>query len=297
MEDLIEKLRGTIKKDFLLSPITYFKVGGKVDYFFQPEDTDDLIFFLKNKPKDLDIFVLGLGSNVIIRDGGFRGVVIRLNNFTAIDLRAEDKIVAGAFASDKMVANFAKNNSLAGMEFLHTIPGTLGGAVFMNAGCFGGEIKDIFEYCKVIDYFGNEKTLFVDDMNFEYRHSSLFENDYIVVEVCLKGKKGKREEIEKNFLEIEGKRKASQPSGERTGGSTFANPKGEKAWQLIKKVGLDKLKVGGAYVSEKHSNFIINGGTATAKDIEILGETIRKKVKEQENVELKWEIKIIGEGI
>ncbi len=297
MENLIGELKGIVKKNFLLSPITYFKVGGRVDYFFQPKDIEDLTFFLKNKPKDMDIFILGLGSNIVVRDGGFRGVVIRLNNFTAINLQGENKIVAGAFVADKTVATFAKNNSLAGMEFLHTIPGTLGGAVFMNAGCFGKEIKDIFEYCKVVDYCGNEKKFFLDDMNFSYRYSSLFKNNYIVVEICLKGEKNIKGEIEKTILEIEKQRTASQPRGERTGGSTFANPHGMKAWELIKKVGLDKLRIGGAYIAAKHSNFIINDGTATANDIEILGETIRKKVKEQEGIDLEWEIQIIGERI
>jgi UDP-N-acetylmuramate dehydrogenase len=295
MSDDLPKVKGEYRFNSPLANSTWFRVGGNADVIFRPEDANDLATFIKNKPKDLKCLTLGVCSNIIIRDGGFRGCIIKLGrNFAGIKI-ANGNIITGSSALDTNVAKFAAENNISGLEFLIGVPGTIGGALAMNAGAYGTEVKDVLISAKAIDEKGNIIELKNPDFGFTYRKNSLPEN-LIFVEATFQGKKGSKEEILAKMKNITDSREATQPVRTKTGGSTFKNPAGDKkAWQLIDEAGLRGYKKGGAMVSDKHCNFLINTGNATAKDIEDLGDEVRAKVKEKFGIELEWEIKRIGE--
>ncbi len=295
MHDMFSNCRGKVKENAPLAKLTYFKVGGSAQYLFEPQDMDDLITFIKNKPKHINVMIMGLASNLLIRDGGIDGVVVRLKKgFSNIEQITDDIIEVGAGCSDLKIAKYAAKNGMVGFSFLSGIPGSIGGALRMNAGAFGSEIKDILLSAKMLDENGNIIDMSLSEMGMEYRHCSVAK-DYIFLSAKLKATgKAKTETLEAQINDIQSKRDDSQPKGAFTGGSTFANPEGYKAWQLIDSVGMRGYKIGGAMVSEKHCNFLINTGNATASDIENLGELIRQKVKEKHNIQLRWEIKRIG---
>ncbi len=286
-------VRGKCEVNASLCKLTWFRVGGQADILFTPEDRDDLSEFLHHIPADLAIMPLGVGSNVLIRDSGIDGAVIRFGKkFSDITIEGNE-IIAGAGAPDIAVAGAARDAHLAGLEFLRGIPGTLGGAVKMNAGAYGAEMSDILISADVMDRRGVVHIIKRDDLQFSYRHSAL-PDDMICLSVRLKGTPGVKGEIAQRMQAIADAREESQPLRTRTGGSTFKNPDGDKAWSLIDGAGCRGLRVGGAMVSEKHCNFLINTGDATANDIEELGEEIRRRVMNNSGVDLKWEIRIVG---
>lgn len=288
-------IRGVLKQNYNLKHLTWLKVGGDADIFFKPEDIEDLKIFLKENNNRFPITVIGAGSNLIIRDKGVEGVVIKLGrNFTDIQFVDNNLIVAGAGCLNSSLAKFCLINSITGFEFLIGIPGTVGGGVAMNAGSYGCEFKDIVASVEVLDTEGNLIIIPLDRIGFSYRTNSL-PKDLIFTRVFFQAKnKEDTNKIKQKMDEISAIRSSSQPVSEKTGGSTFANPKGFKAWELIDKSGLRSARVGGACMSEMHCNFMINDNNATATDMENLGELIRQKVKENSGIELQWEIKRIG---
>jgi len=291
--DRLPAVRGRLTENAPLAGITWFRVGGPAEVMFRPADRDDLVDFLKAKPAEVPVNVLGVASNVLIRDGGLPGVTLRLGRGFA-DIAAEDSdIVCGGAALDVNVATAAKLAGITGLEFLSGVPGTIGGAVRMNAGAYGKETKDVLVWAEAVDPQGELHRLSPADLKFEYRHSAL-PADWICLGARLHGEPGERSEIEARMKEIQSQRADSQPVRSRTGGSTFKNPVGHKAWQLIDAAGCRGLSIGGAMVSEQHCNFLINTGTATAADLENLGEEVRRRVKEQSGVELEWEIRRLG---
>lgn len=292
----LPKINGKYHFNKPLSKYNWFKTGGTADILFEPKDKNDLIHFLKNKPKNIPIFILGGGSNLLIRDGGIRGIVILLkNNFTKISLDQNKNInVECGLLNSKFFA-FCKKNLIGGYEFLGTIPGTIGGSIRMNAGCYNNEIKDKLISIETIDLDGNTKIYLNQECNFEYRKNNLPENLIFVSAIFNGNQTNTKEEIEKSFQEKTTKRKNSQPIGKKTGGCTFKNPETTPAWKLIKEVGMQNKEINGAKMSEKHANFMINTGKATSTDLENLGELIRKKVKKNTGIDLEWEIKIVGE--
>ena len=293
--DRLPKTRGRITENADLGKQTWFRVGGSADVLFKPENIEDLQHFLHYLPDDIPVTVLGVASNLIIRDGGIRGVTIRLlKDFAKVEALDGNLIHAGAGATDKNVAVVAARNNIAGLEFFSGIPGTIGGAVRMNAGAYERETKDVLVQATCIDRRGKIYTVDAHDLNMEYRHTELPE-DWIVVSAVFQGKKGKQEEIEARMAEIQDKRESTQPVREKTGGATFANPLPYKSWELIDKAGCRGHTIGGAQMSEKHCNFMINTGEATALDLEQLGETVRKRVYANSDILLRWEIKRIGE--
>lgn len=296
-DDLIARLpavRGRLSAQAGLADITWFRVGGPADAMFRPADRDDLIAFLKGKPADVPVTVLGVGSNTLVRDGGIDGVVIRLGrDFAGITACDNNEIEAGAGALDVNVAQTAQTHGIAGLEFLRGIPGTVGGGLRMNAGAYGTEFKDVLVWAEAVDAQGNLHRLSPAEMKFGYRHCGVPE-DWIFLGCRLKGRPGDKAAIQARMDEIQAAREGSQPIRSRTGGSTFANPEGHKAWQLIDAAGCRGLVVGDAQVSEQHCNFLINRGSATAADLETLGETVRRRVKDSSGIELRWEIKRIG---
>lgn len=296
-DDLIARLpavRGRLSAQAGLAEITWFRVGGPADAMFRPADRDDLIAFLKTKPADVPVTVLGVGSNTLVRDGGIDGVVIRLGrDFASITACDNNEIEAGAGALDVNVAQTAQMHGIAGLEFLRGIPGTVGGGLRMNAGAYGTEFKDVLVWAEAVDGQGNLHRLSPAEMKFGYRHCGVPE-DWIFLSCRLKGRPGDKAQIQARMDEIQAAREGSQPIRSRTGGSTFANPEGHKAWQLIDAAGCRGLVVGDAQVSEQHCNFLINRGSATAADLETLGETVRRRVKEASGIDLRWEIKRIG---
>lgn len=294
--DRLPKVRGKLREGAQLAKVTWFQVGGPADVMFRPEDEADLADFLKGKPEDLPVTVIGVGSNLLVRDGGIRGVVIRLGRpFT--DVVVEDGAVhAGAGALDLNVAQTAQMNGIAGLEFLSGIPGTIGGALRMNAGAYGTEIKDVLVSATAIDGSGNIHTVTPDEMNMTYRHCGVPE-DWIFTSAILRASSGDPEDIAKRMDDIQKSRAESQPIKSRTGGSTFANPVPKRAWEVIDAAGCRGLKIGGAQMSEQHCNFMINTGNATALDLEQLGDEVRRRVKEHSGVELRWEIRRIGERL
>ncbi|MCP5322445.1 MAG: UDP-N-acetylmuramate dehydrogenase [Candidatus Paracaedibacteraceae bacterium] len=296
MLDILPQVRGRYTFDDLLSKHVWFRVGGAADVMFRPADLDDLIFFLKEKPSDLEVLTLGMGSNVLIRDKGLKGVVVRLARGFAECYIQEDKLIAGAGTLDRNVAFMAAKAGISGFEFLATIPGTIGGALKMNAGCYDSEIKDILLWVKAVDLQGNLKTYTVEELNYSYRKCGLTER-VIFVEACFKASEHKpAKEIYEKIEKFLAQRELTQPTRTKTGGSTFKNPEGKKAWELIDQVGGRGLSFGGACFSEKHCNFLINTGTATAADIETLGELVRQRVFSQLGIELQWEIMRLGEA-
>jgi len=263
---------------------------------FTPEDEQDLCKFLNHLPDDIPLMSLGVGSNLLICDGGIEGVVIRFGKKFSKVSADENIITAGSGAPDISVARAALSAKLGGFEFLRGVPGTIGGALKMNAGAYGAEIKDIFLEARAVDLAGNIHILSHDDMGFSYRHTAV-PDDYIFVEATFMGTFGDADEIQKRMNEIGDAREESQPLRTRTGGSTFKNPDGLSAWKLIEDAGCRGLKIGGARVSEKHCNFLINEGDATATDIEELGEEVRHRVMKNSGLQLEWEIKRIGRRI
>ncbi|MFY9789524.1 MAG: UDP-N-acetylmuramate dehydrogenase [Pseudolabrys sp.] len=286
------ELRGRLLANQPIGEFTWFRVGGPAQAFFMPEDENDLAYFLRNLPGETPVTVIGAGSNMIVRDGGVAGVVIRLGRGFN-DVKVEDhRITAGTAILDVMVARAAQPAGIAGLAFLSGIPGTIGGALRMNGGAYGGETKDVLVETQGVDRQGNLRKFTNREMGFSYRHCGVSE-DVIFTAAVLQGRAGAPEEIAAEMATIKKKREASQPRN-RTGGSTFKNPPGHSAWNLVDDAGCRGLTVGGAQVSELHSNFLINLGGATAADIEILGETVRERVKAHSGVELEWEIKRVG---
>ena len=287
------KLRGRLLPNQSLAELTWFRVGGPAQALLMPEDEADLAYFLGAIPADVPVIVVGLGSNLIVRDGGIPGVVVRLGRGFS-DVKVDGlRITAGPAVPDVKVARGAQEVGIAGLSFMRGIPGAVGGALRMNGGAYGGETKDVLVSARAVDRAGNLHVLSNADMHYTYRHCGAPE-DFIFTEATFEGRSGDREVIAAEMDKITESREATQPIKSRTGGSTFKNPPGHKAWQLIDKAGCRGLIVGGAQVSELHCNFLINQGTATAADIENLGETVRKRVKESSGVDLDWEIKRIG---
>jgi UDP-N-acetylmuramate dehydrogenase len=287
------QLRGRLMANQSLAEMTWFRVGGPAQVLFMPEDEDDLAYFLKNLPAEIPVTVVGLGSNLIVRDGGVPGVVIRLGRgFNEITVEG-NRIRTGTAVPDVKVARTAQEEGLAGLAFLRGIPGGIGGALRMNGGAYGRETKDALVEVRAVDRQGRVHVLSIADMHYTYRHCGAPE-DFIFTQALFQGAPGDRDAIAAEMDKITESREATQPIKSRTGGSTFKNPQGNKAWQLIDAAGCRGLKVGKAQVSEMHCNFLINLGGASAADIETLGETVRKRVKESSGVELDWEIKRIG---
>ena len=287
-------VRGILKKDAPLAKLVWFKSGGAADWLFEPADLKDLMNFLHQLEPGIPVMALGLGSNLIIRDGGIPGVVVRLGkSFSSIDVKPDNVIECGGGAPGILVASKARDAGIAGLEFLRGIPGTVGGFVRMNGGAYGREVADILIDCDVIMPDGNCMRLPVSDLDYSYRHSRLPEGA-IVVAARFKGEPGDPEAIGAEMDRIAEERENSQPLRTKTGGSTFKNPEGGKAWQLVDKAGCRGLTMGGAQVSEKHTNFLINTGDATSSDIEGLGEEVRRRVCEETGIALEWEIKRVG---
>ena len=278
-----------------LSKYSWFNLGGPADIFFRPQNKDQLVEFLKDiRKNNFKQHILGAGSNTLIRDSGVKGVVIKLSSkFSNLKLLEKDTIEVGAAALDKQVSDFAKKNDISKMEFLSCIPGSIGGAITMNSGCYGSDISKILLSIKVIDDNGKEKEIKKDEIKFYYRGTDLPKN-YIILSAKLKGIVSSKKLIEKKQNELIQRKKESQPSQIKTGGSTFKNNSDKKAWMLIKESGCDKLYVGDAKISEKHCNFFINNGNARTSDIEKLINQVKKEVKTKTGVDLELEIKIIG---
>jgi UDP-N-acetylmuramate dehydrogenase len=287
------KLRGRLLPNQSLAELTWFRVGGSAQLLFMPEDESDLGHFLANLPAEIGVTVIGLGSNLIVRDGGVPGVVIRLGRGFG-DVTVEGRrIRAGAAVPDVKAARAAQDAGIAGLSFMRGIPGGVGGALRMNGGAYGRETKDALIEARAVDRQGRSHVLSNRDMGYTYRHCSV-PADYIFTQALYEGEPGDPAVIAAEMDKITESREATQPIRSRTGGSTFKNPPNGKAWQLIDAAGCRGLKVGGAQVSEMHCNFLINLGGATAADIETLGETVRRRVKENSGVELEWEIERIG---
>jgi UDP-N-acetylmuramate dehydrogenase len=296
MPSLIERLpavRGRLTENAPLAGITWFRVGGPAEVMFRPADREDLIAFLAHKPADVPVTVIGVGSNLLVRDGGVPGVVIRLGKGFADVAIDGTTLRVGAAMLDLNVAFAARDAGIAGLEFLSGIPGTIGGALRMNAGAYGREMKDVTIAAEALDPAGRLHRLTLDQLQFSYRHCGVAE-DWIFLAAELTGTRDEAGAIGQRMQDIQDKREASQPIRTRTGGSTFANPTGHKAWELIDRAGCRGLRQGGAVVSEKHCNFLINTGTATAADLETLGEEVRRRVKAMSGIELAWEIRRIG---
>lgn len=287
-------VRGTIKADAPLAPLVWFKAGGAAQWLFEPKDADDLAAFLRDLDPAVPVMALGLGSNLIVRDGGVPGVVVRLGKpFATAERREATTIVCGGGASGILVSSTARDAGIAGLEFLRSIPGTVGGFVRMNGGAYGRETCDILVECDVVLRSGERVTLANADLGYSYRHSTLPEGA-VVVSATFRGHPGDPAAIQAEMDRIAAAREASQPLRSKTGGSTFKNPDGHKAWQLVDEAGCRGLQLGGAQVSEKHTNFLLNLGEATSADIEALGEEVRRRVKDRSGIELEWEIQRVG---
>jgi UDP-N-acetylmuramate dehydrogenase len=289
----LPRVRGSYEPMADLGRMTWFRTGGPAEVLFTPADVADLQIFLQGRPSDVPFTVIGLGSNLLVRDGGLPGVVVRLGRAFAV-IEADGLVVrCGAGAVDANVAAMARDAGIAGLEFLTGIPGTIGGTLRMNGGAYGREIKDVFISATAVNRRGDVHKLNATEVGFSYRHTELAE-DWIFTGAELQGEQGDPETIAARIREIRAEREDSQPTQARTGGSTFANPPGHKAWELIDAAGCRGLMNGGAQVSPKHTNFLINTGTATADALEALGEDVRRRVKEQSGVSLHWEIRRIG---
>ena len=294
MADTLPRVAGKLTPDAPLAPLVWFKSGGKAEWLFEPKDVADLQQFLRDLDPAMPVMALGLGSNLIVRDGGVRGVVVRLGKaFAKVSLSADLTLDCGAGASGILVSSTARDNGIAGLEFLRSIPGTVGGFVRMNGGAYGGEVKDVLIDCDIVLRDGTLQTLSNTMLNYTYRHSSLPQGA-IVVAARFKGHAGKPDDIQAEMERIAASREASQPLRSKTGGSTFKNPDGHKAWQLVDQAGCRGLTMGGAQVSEKHCNFLLNLGDASSADIEGLGEEVRRRVKDKSGVTLEWEIQRVG---
>jgi UDP-N-acetylmuramate dehydrogenase len=286
--------RGRLEANVPLAELTWFRVGGPAEVLFSPADESDLAEMLKQTPADIAVHVIGVGSNLLVRDGGVPGIVIRLGKgFGEVAAEAGHRIRTGTAVPDVRVARFALDHSIGGLTFLRGIPGTIGGALRMNGGAYGRETKDILLEARAVDRKGSLRVLSNADMHYTYRHCGAPE-DLIFTQALLQGEAGDKDEIARAMNDVTERREATQPVKSRTGGSTFKNPPGHKSWQLIDQAGLRGFAIGAAKVSEMHCNFLINEGGATAAQIEELGETIRHRVKETSGIELDWEIKRIG---
>jgi UDP-N-acetylmuramate dehydrogenase len=287
-------LRGRLTPDAEIAPFTWFRVGGRAELLFQPADAEDLSLFLSRLDPAVPVHVIGVGSNLLVRDGGIEGVVIRLSAKGFGHARREgERIRAGAALPDKRLAAFARDEGLGGFAFFHGIPGTVGGALRMNAGANGAETQERLVAAHAVDRTGQERVLSRAEMGFTYRHSAAPE-DLIFTEAVFAGPPAEPTAIEAEMEAVERHREAAQPIREKTGGSTFVNPPGRRAWELIDAAGCRGLRIGGAMVSEMHCNFLINADSATAHDLELLGETVRARVYETSGVRLEWEIRRIG---
>jgi UDP-N-acetylmuramate dehydrogenase len=286
-------VRGRYRADVPLGPRTWLRVGGPAAVVFQPADAADLAIFLKGKPAEIGVTPIGVASNLLVRDGGIEGVVLRFaGSLAEVDVD-DERLRVGAGATDRMIAIQAMKAGLSGLEFLIGIPGTLGGAVRMNAGAFGGETAEVLERVVALDPAGRRHEFAAAELGFGYRHSSL-PADWIVIGAVLRAAAGEPRAIEARMRAIKAERDASQPLHVATGGSTFKNPPGHKAWQLIDAAGCRGLRHGRAMVSDKHCNFLINTGGATAAELEELGERVRARVREHSGVALEWEIHRVG---
>jgi UDP-N-acetylmuramate dehydrogenase len=288
-------LRGRLLPNQPLAELTWFRVGGPAQVLFMPEDEDDLCYFLRELPREIPVTTVGLGSNLIVRDGGVAGVVVRLGRGFGEVTVGGTSIRAGAAVPDVKVARAAQEAGIAGLSFLRGIPGSIGGALRMNGGAYGGETKDVLVEARGVDRGGSVRTYSNADMHFSYRHCGVAD-DVIFTQALFAGQPGDAAAIAAEMNKITESREATQPVKSRTGGSTFKNPPGHKAWQLVDAAGCRGLRIGDAQVSEMHCNFLINLGNATAAEIETLGETVRERVKKASGVELAWEIKRIGEA-
>ena len=297
-QNLLSRLpavRGRMRANAPLAAQTWFRVGGNAEVLFRPADESDLAAFLAACPADVPIHVIGASSNLIIRDGGLPGVTIKLGGEFAEVKIDSNQIIAGAAVLDTTIAQHAADAVLGGLEFLSGIPGTLGGALRMNAGAYGTEIKDILLSATAVDRKGKIHTVSAAELKLTYRHSDA-PPDWIFTSAKFNAQSGNAIEIAARMNEIKAAREATQPVRARTGGSTFANPDGHKAWQLIDAAGCRGLKIGGAQVSELHCNFLLNTGDATAADLENLGEAVRRRVHEHAGIELRWEIQRLGDA-
>lgn len=292
--DKLPEVRGSLRADVFLAPFTWLRVGGAAEALFMPKDEADLAHFLSSTPDDVPVQILGVASNTIIRDGGIKGVTIRLG--PAFGQVSTDglRVTAGAAALDKTVAKKAAAAGIAGLEFYAGVPGTIGGALRMNAGCYGAETQDVLVSVVALDRTGRRQVMSLEEMDYSYRRSGASQ-ELIFAEATFEGTADKPAAIIERMDEITAKREASQPIREKTGGSTFKNPEGHSSWKLIDAAGCRGLRVGGAQMSEQHCNFMINADGATAADLEELGETVRTRVLESQGVELNWEVRRIGE--
>lgn len=294
MIDARTTVRGKLTPEAPLAPLVWFKAGGAAEWLFEPKDVADLQDFLRDLDRAMPVMALGLGSNLIVRDGGVQGVVVRLGKaFAQVESVDDVTLSCGGGASGILVSSTARDKGIAGLEFLRSIPGTVGGFCRMNGGAYGSEVKDILVDADVVLRSGELVTLGKADLNYTYRHSTLPEGA-IVVAARFRGRPGDPATIQAEMDRISAAREASQPLRSKTGGSTFKNPDGHKAWELVDKAGCRGLALGGAQVSEKHTNFLINTGTATSTDIEALGDEVRRRVREHSGVDLEWEIQRVG---
>lgn len=300
--DRLPAVRGRYTPDYDLSKVTWFRVGGPAEVLFRPADADDLVDFLRRKPADVPLTVVGVGSNLLVRDGGVPGVVVRLVGAFAEITPHGETVTVGAGALDVNVAETACAAGIAGLEFFSGIPGTIGGALRMNAGAYGGDMACCLVSAEAVDRSGERHSLSLADMGFTYRHSGV-PADWLFLSATLHGFKDAPAAIAQRMDDIKARREATQPIRTRTGGSTFANPpatvnpQGYKAWQLIDSAGCRGLTRGGAMVSTQHCNFLLNTGSATAADLEGLGEEVRRRVLENSGITLEWEIRRIGEAL
>jgi UDP-N-acetylmuramate dehydrogenase len=296
MSDVAEmpKVRGKLTRDAPLAPLVWFKSGGNADWLFEPADADDLANFLRALDPDVPVMALGLGSNLIVRDGGVPGVVVRLGKaFAKVSAGSDYCVTAGGGAPGIAVSSTARDAGIANLEFLRGIPGTVGGFVRMNGGAYGREVSDVLVTATVVMRDGEIRTIGKYDLEYSYRHSTL-PDGAVVIEALFQGEPGKPEAIQAEMDRIAAAREETQPIRSRTGGSTFKNPPGHKAWALIDAAGCRGMTLGGAQVSEKHCNFLLNLGSATSSDIEALGEEVRRRVRAKTNISLEWEIQRIG---
>lgn len=288
---------GKVVKNYPLHKITWFQVGGNADFFAKARSMEDLSLLLKEKPKDMPFFILGAGSNILMRDGGFRGLVIKLaGDFSKWHIENDDTVIAGAGVLDKTLALTLGQQGYANLEFMVGIPGTIGGALMMNAGAYGSEVKDVLLWVDLMSMKGEIIRLTPDNLQMAYRKGNI-PKDHLVLKAAFKVQKSDPVAVQAKLTIMLDQKEAAQPMTGRTGGSTFKNPLPHSAWQLVDKVGGRGLQNGNAQISIKHCNFLLNLGDATAKDIEDLGEDVRKRVKDQEGINLEWEIIRVGQAI
>ncbi|RPD37221.1 UDP-N-acetylmuramate dehydrogenase [Candidatus Liberibacter solanacearum] len=294
----VQQLRGKFQENFPMKQVTWFRTGGNAEFMFQPKDIHDLKYFLTLLPNDITITIVGLGSNILVRDAGIKGVVLRLSHsgFSQIEMKSDCEIVVGASCSGKFLANWAMHHGIGGLHFFYGIPGSIGGAVYMNAGANNCETSQCVVEVHAMDRMGNQHIIPQNKMGYQYRHS-LLPKDYIITHVFLRGFPESQDVIRSAISTVSVHRQTVQPIKEKTGGSTFKNPIGYPAWELIAESQCRGLEFGGAKISELHCNFMINTGNATGYDLEYLGELVRKKVLKKTGIVLEWEIKRLGEFV